>query len=79
MRPPQMGFTLSSFGGLELSTVPYAYYWVNSTMHWLLEQVSYELHRNRPLYIVTNLPSSASSASSASPTPAVHDTEFHRT
>ncbi|KAJ1438846.1 hypothetical protein B484DRAFT_477035 [Ochromonadaceae sp. CCMP2298] len=38
MQPPQMGFTLSSFGGLELSTVPYAYYWVNSTMHWLLEQ-----------------------------------------
>lgn len=40
MSAPQLAFSITSFGGLELSTVPYAFHWVNSSMHWLLEQVS---------------------------------------
>jgi hypothetical protein len=39
MSAPQLAFSISSFGGLELSSMPYAYQWVNSSMHWLLEQV----------------------------------------
>lgn len=36
---PQLGFSLSGLGGIELSSVPYAFQWVNSSMHYVLEQV----------------------------------------
>jgi hypothetical protein len=39
LRPPQLAFSISSFGGLELTSMPYAFQWVNSSMHWLLAQV----------------------------------------
>jgi hypothetical protein len=39
MGSPRLAFSLRGFGGLELSTVPYAYSWVNSSLHWLLDQV----------------------------------------
>eukprot|EP01032_Pedospumella_encystans_P009244 gene9244-10900_t len=35
---PQLGFSLSGLGGIELSSVPYAFQWVNSSMHYVLEQ-----------------------------------------
>jgi len=36
---PKISFTIKSLGGIELSTVPYAFHWVNSSIHWILEQV----------------------------------------
>jgi hypothetical protein len=39
---PKISFSINSLGGIELSTVPYAFYWVNSSIYWILEQVAYD-------------------------------------
>jgi len=49
IQPPQMDFEIRSLGGIELSTVPYAYYWVNATLHWVLGQYT------SPYYTVIDL------------------------
>ena len=46
---PTLDFSISSFGGLELSSIPLAYYWVNATLSWMLGQYTY------PLYTVVDL------------------------
>lgn len=38
---PVFDITVSSFGGIELSSIPGVYHWINITMIWLLEQVLY--------------------------------------
>ena len=36
---PSVDFSISGFGGLDLVAFPLAYYWVNVTISWVLEQV----------------------------------------
>jgi hypothetical protein len=36
---PSLAFTLSGFGGVDLSSFPPAFNWLNETSSWLLEQV----------------------------------------
>lgn len=38
---PRVDFTLNSFGGLELSAIPVAYTFVNSSLHYLLRHYTY--------------------------------------
>lgn len=38
---PRVDFTLNSFGGLELSAIPAAYTFVNSSLHYLLRHYTY--------------------------------------
>ena len=37
---PTLDFTTSSFGGVDLTSVPIAFSWLNDTAFWLLEEVS---------------------------------------
>jgi Ca2+-dependent lipid-binding protein len=39
LEPPTVDFTVSSFGGVDLSAIPLAFQWMNGTIHWMLEQV----------------------------------------
>lgn len=60
---PSLDFTPSSFGGLDLTTVPIAFSWLNDTAFWLLEEVGRLYHCYNPIefascvnvYIVTIL------------------------
>ena len=35
---PSFDFSISSFGGVDLSTIPMAFGFVNSSLYWVLEQ-----------------------------------------
>ncbi len=35
---PSLDFSVSSLGGVELSAIPVAFYWMNTTLHWVLRQ-----------------------------------------
>jgi Ca2+-dependent lipid-binding protein len=36
---PKVDFTVSSFGGWDLSKIPIAFQFINSSIYWMLEQV----------------------------------------
>jgi hypothetical protein len=41
LSPPSLDLSVSSFGGLDLSSVPGVYHWMNITLTWLMEQYTW--------------------------------------
>jgi hypothetical protein len=55
LNPPTMDLSISSFGGLDLSSIPGVYNWMNITMTYLLGQVRTIWSTVRMFLAVANL------------------------
>jgi hypothetical protein len=40
---PSLDFTINSFGGLDLTSIPLAFHYVNSSLFWIMEQYTYPM------------------------------------
>ncbi len=40
---PSLDFTINSFGGLDLTSIPLAFHFVNTSMFWFMEQYTFPM------------------------------------
>jgi hypothetical protein len=54
VKVPSLDFTISSLGGVDLATIPFAFQYVNTSLYWVMEQVSLSLSANNASRPVLN-------------------------
>lgn len=62
---PSLDFTINSFGGLDLSSIPLAFHFVNSSMFWIMEQYTY------PMFTTLDLRHTLCTTCDAAPVPTI--------
>lgn len=72
-KAPSFDFSISSFGGVDLSSIPMAFYFVNSSLHWVLEQYT------DPHYTTLDLRHTICPACDALPVPSIPDILYEST